>query len=210
MKIILITSYVKKYQKNIVGVVELDSGETLKLEPDTIMQFQLQTGTDLDEKKLREVLAADQKRKSLQKALHLISIRPRSAAELKERFKREGYFDETIDESLDYLLKNGYLNDALFAEKFARSKLQKKDIGESSLRFELHKKGISKSIIESIIKKIYGETPELDIALKAGKKKLRTIRAADDIAKKHKLYQFLAQRGFSADVIRQVIGELVK
>lgn len=210
MKIILITSYVKKYQKNIVGVVELDSGETLKLEPDTIMQFQLQTGTDLDEKKLREVLAADQKRKSLQKALHLISIRPRSAAELKERFKREGYFDETIDESLDYLLKNGYLNDALFAEKFARSKLQKKDIGESSLRFELHKKGISKSIIESIIKKIYGETPELDIALKAGKKKLRTIRAADDIAKKRKLYQFLAQRGFSADVIRQVIGELVK
>lgn len=210
MKIILITSYVKKYQKNIVGVVELDSGETLKLEPDTIMQFQLQTGTDLDEKKLREVLAADQKRKSLQKALHLISIRPRSAAELKERFKREGYFDETIDESLDYLLKNGYLNDALFAEKFARSKLQKKDIGESSLRFELHKKGISKSIIESIIKKIYGETPELDIALKAGKKKLRTIRTADDIAKKRKLYQFLAQRGFSADVIRQVIGELVK
>lgn len=210
MKIILITSYVKKYQKKIVGVVELDSGETLKLEPDTIMQFQLQTGTDLDEKKLREVLAADQKRKSLQKALHLISIRPRSAAELKERFKREGYFDETIDESLDYLLKNGYLNDALFAEKFARSKLQKKDIGESSLRFELHKKGISKSIIESIIKKIYGETPELDIALKAGKKKLRTIRTADDIAKKRKLYQFLAQRGFSADVIRQVIGELVK
>ena len=210
MKIILITSYVKKYQKKIVGVVELDSGETLKLEPDTIMQFQLQTGTDLDEKKLREVLAADQKRKSLQKALHLISIRPRSAAELKERFKREGYFDETIDESLDYLLKNGYLNDALFAEKFARSKLQKKDIGESSLRFELHKKGISKSIIESIIKKIYGETPELDIALKAGKKKLRTIRTTDDIAKKRKLYQFLAQRGFSADVIRQVIGELVK
>ena len=210
MKIILITSYVKKYQKNIVGVVELDSGETLKLEPDTIMQFQLQTGTDLDEKKLREVLAADQKRKSLQKALHLISIRPRSAAELKERFKREGYFDETIDESLDYLLKNGYLNDALFAEKFARSKLQEKDIGESSLRYELHKKGISKSIIESIIKKIYGETPELDIALKAGKKKLRTIRTADDIAKKRKLYQFLAQRGFSADVIRQVIGELVK
>ena len=210
MKIILITSYVKKYQKKIVGVVELDSGETLKLEPDTIMQFQLQTGTDLDEKKLREVLAADQKRKSLQKALHLISIRPRSAAELKERFKREGYFDETIDESLDYLQKNGYLNDTLFAEKFARSKLQKKDIGESSLRFELHKKGISKSIIESIIKKIYGETPELDIALKAGKKKLRTIRTADDIAKKRKLYQFLAQRGFSADVIRQVIGELVK
>lgn len=63
MKIILITSYVQKYQKKIVGVVELDSGESLKLEPDTIMQFQLQTGSELDEKKLREVLAADQKKK---------------------------------------------------------------------------------------------------------------------------------------------------
>lgn len=209
MKIILITSYVQKYQKKIVGVVELDSGESLKLEPDTIMQFQLQTGSELDEKRLREVLAADQKRKSLQKALHLISIRPRSAAELKDRFKREGYFEETIEESLDYLQKNGYLNDELFAERFAKSKLQKKDIGEAMLRFELHKKGISKSIAENVIARIYGETPELDLAVKAGKKKLRTIRAADETSKKRKLYQFLAQRGFSADVIREAMEKLL-
>lgn len=205
MKIIFISSYVKKYQKKTVGVIELDNGEKLKLEPDTIMQFQLQTGSDIDDKKLREVLTADQKRKCLQKALHLISIRPRSAAELKDRFTREGYFEETIHESLDYLEKNGYLNDELFAERFAKSKLQKKEIGETALRFELHKKGISKDLTEKIITKIYSETPEMDIALKAAKKKLRTIRIADENAKKRKLYRFLAQRGFSADVIKEVI-----
>lgn len=205
MKIIFISSYVKKYQKKTVGVIELDNGEKLKLEPDTIMQFQLQTGSDIDDKKLREVLTADQKRKCLQKALHLISIRPRSAAELKDRFTREGYFEETIHESLDYLEKNGYLNDELFAERFAKSKLQKKEIGETALRFELYKKGISKDLTEKIITKIYSETPEMDIALKAAKKKLRTIRIADENAKKRKLYRFLAQRGFSADVIKEVI-----
>jgi regulatory protein len=209
MIITLITSYVKKYQKKIVGVIELDSGERLELEPDTIMQFQLQTGGELDEKKLREIQVADQKRKCLQKALHLLSIRPRSAHELKERFVRDGFFDETVETSIHYLRENGYLNDELFAERFAKSKLQKKDIGETALRFELHKKGIPKSIIEKVIAKVYGDVSEQDHAVKAGKKKLRTIKTDDVSKKRQKLYQFLAQRGFSADVIRRVMEELL-
>jgi len=209
MKIVLITSYVKKYQKKIIGVVELDNGETLQLEPDTIMQFQLQTGMDLDEKQLHDIRLADQKRKSLQKALQLISIRPRSTGELRDRFKREGYFEETIESSLSYLQDNGYLNDELFAERFAKSKLQKKDMGETALRFELYKKGLSKQIIEKVITQIYAESPPLGMAITAAKKKLRAIRITDPIKKRQKLYQFLAQRGFSAEVILRVIAELL-
>lgn len=209
MKIILITSFVKKYQKKIVGVVDLDNGEKLQLEPDTIMQFQLQTGADLDEKKLHEIRLADQKRKSLQKALQLISIRPRSTGELRERFKKEGFFEETIESSLNYLIDNGYLNDEVFAERFAKSKIQKKDMGEAALRFELHKKGLSKQIIENVIRRIVAETPPLDMAIRAAKKKLRTIRTTETIKKRQKIYQFLTQRGFSAEVIHRVIAELL-
>ncbi|MBL7996176.1 RecX family transcriptional regulator [bacterium] len=209
MKIIFITSFVKKYQKKIVGVVELDNGEKLQLEPDTIMQFQLQTGTEIDEKTLHNIRLADQKRKSLQKALQLISIRPRSAGELRERFKREGYLEETIESSLSHLIDNGYLNDELFAERFAKSKLQKKDIGEAALRYELHKKGLSKQIIENVLTRIYLETPPLDMAITAARKKLRTIRVTDPVKRRRKLYQFLSQRGFSADIIHRVIAELL-
>lgn len=208
MKIILITSYVKKYQKKIVGVVELDSGEKIELEPDTIMQFQLATGGEVDEKRIYEIRSADQKRKCLQKALHLISIRPRSAGELKERFKREGYFEEAIETSLNYLQDNGYLNDEVFAERFAKSRLQKKDLGETALRFELLKKGIAKPIVDRVLTKIYGETPVFEMALKAAQKKIKTIKAAEPQKKKQKLYPFLLQRGFSSDIIQRVIEEL--
>ncbi|MBL7959401.1 RecX family transcriptional regulator, partial [bacterium] len=125
------------------------------------------------------------------------------------RFKKEGYFEETIESSLSYLLDNGYLNDELFAERFAKSKLQKKDMGETALRFELHKKGLSKQIIENVITRIYNETPPMNIAMKAAKKKLRTIRTAETVKKRQKLYQFLAQRGFSSDVIHRVLAELL-
>lgn len=209
MKIALITSYVQKYQKKIVGVVEIDSGEKLELEPDTIMQFQLQTGDDLDEKKLHEIRLADQKRKCLQKAIRLLSVRPRSEGELKERFKRDGYSDETIEAGMSYLLDNGYLNDEVFAERFARAKLQKKEIGEMALRFELHKKGISKPITEKVIARIYTETPPLDAAMKAAKKKLRTFKTTETQKIRQKLYQFLTRRGFSSDTIHRVIEELL-
>lgn len=210
MKITLITSYVRKYQKKIVGVVETDSGERMELEPDTIMQFDLRTGEELDEKRLREILIADQKRKCLQKALHLISIRPRSAGELEARFKREGFLEKTVEESMQYLRDNGYLNDEIFAERFAKSKLQKKDIGAMALRFELQKKGIGKAIIDKVVSKLLDGDAEFTSALKAGKKKFKLIKESEANKKKQKLYQFLAQRGFSAEVIQQVIKELTE
>ncbi len=210
MKITLITSYVKKYQKRIVGIVETDSGERLELEPDTIMQFDLRTGETLDEKRLREIQIADQKRKCLQKALHLISIRPRSAGELEARFKREGFLEETVETSLQYLRDNGYLDDVMFAERFAKSKLQKKDMGAMALRSELQKKGIGKTIIDQVVAKLFDGDTEFGVALKAGKKKFRLIKEADVNKKKQKLYRFLAQRGFSADSIQRAIQELTE
>jgi regulatory protein len=192
-----------------VAIVETDSGDRMELEPDTIMQFDLRTGEELDEQKFHEIRSADQKRKCLQKALHLISIRPRSAGELEERFKREGFFEETITLSIQYLRDNGYLNDEVFAERFAKSKLQKKDIGETALRFELQKKGIDKAIIEKVIAKTFEDDAEFVAAIKAGKKKLKLIKEPNAAKKKQKLYQFLTQRGFSAEVIQRVIEEIL-
>jgi SOS response regulatory protein OraA/RecX len=88
--------------------------------------------------------------------------------------------------------------------------LKKKSIGKRTLQFELRKKGISEDIISSVMKDIFAGHSELEDAIAAANKKIRTYRGGEASQIRVKLMRFLHQRGFSPDTIRTVIGRLLK
>ena len=70
-------------------------------------------------------------------------------------------------------------------------------------------KGVSKSVFENFLDEFEYEE-EFDNALKMGIKKLNLLSNEEDIfKKKQKLINYLAYRGFSFDVINDVLREIL-
>ena len=70
-------------------------------------------------------------------------------------------------------------------------------------------KGISKSVFEDFLDEFEYEE-EFDNALKMGIKKLNLLSNEEDVfKKKQKLINYLAYRGFSFDVINDVLREIL-
>ena len=68
--------------------------------------------------------------KTFERALNLLSYRPRSLAEMRARLMEKDWAEEAVvDQVLARLEELGYLNDEEFASNFANSRLTAKLIG---------------------------------------------------------------------------------
>jgi regulatory protein len=76
------------------------------------------------------------------------------------------------------------------------------------IRQELREKGIDKSLISEALENISPDQ-ELESALQTGRKKWNLIRG-EAVDKRRKTGAFLMRRGFSGDMVRQVINTLLE
>ncbi|HKX30114.1 MAG TPA: RecX family transcriptional regulator, partial [Blastocatellia bacterium] len=68
----------------------------------------------------------------LERAFKLLSYKPRSVAELRERLLAKSGVDEsTVNQVLSRLTELGYLNDQQFAINYASSRLNIKPLGRT-------------------------------------------------------------------------------
>ena len=80
-------------------------------------------------------------RRLFERALNLLSYKPRSLAEMRARLMEKDWAEEAVvDQVLARLEELGYLNDEEFAANFANSRLTAKPIGRSRLRRDLRRK----------------------------------------------------------------------
>ena len=164
-----------------------------------LVDFKLKVGTELAEKELEKYRHASTFGKVYQRTLEWVLMRPRSVKETHDYLKR---LKETItaldmDNIINILAGKGYLDDAKFAEYYVENRFAKKGISKKRLSMELVKKGINKSIVETVL---------------AGDKRNDEIEIQKIIAKKRaryddkKLMNYLARQGFSYDLIRNALG----
>ena len=84
-------------------------------------------------------------------ALRLLSFRPRSVKELRDRLKLKRYPAAAIDNALDILSKQGLLNDEKFAKLFAESRVYSRPTGKRQLEIDLKKKGLPKELVDETL-----------------------------------------------------------
>ncbi len=165
-----------------------------------IIDYDLFVGKEISEKDIIRYKEGDNKQKCLEKSYRLLSIRPRSEKELRdklrERFK-EGKINECINKLKDY----GYIHDQEFARIWVNDR--RKQRGKKALSFELYRKGIEKDTIKEILSNINPED-EFKTALDLVKSKGKFKELSKEKAYK-KIGNFLSSRGFSYEIIKKVI-----
>ncbi len=164
----------------------------------------LKIGQALSEEKIAELKSHDQKEQALQRALNLISYRPRSEAEVRTNLQKHQISEETTTEVIARLRETGILNDQQFAETWIENRAAFRPRSKLALRLELKQKGIDDETVAETLANVNDD----EQAYEAGQKKVHQFRSLDEQTFKHKLLGFLARRGFSYEVASQVVKKL--
>lgn len=128
------------------------------------------------------------------KALKLLSYRPRSIREIKQRLTKTNADTKTIDRVINNLIDQNLLNDQEFAKWWVEQRIKFRPRGNFALTQELTQKGIDREIIDSVLL-----TKEQEIRLA---KKLLAKKNLD----KPQAQRLLLSRGFSPDIVYRVIS----
>jgi len=146
-----------------------------------------------------------------QKAFRLLSLRPHSEKELEKKLREKGFPAVVIKETLEKLHDLKYLNDASFANQWARNLVVNKLWGNKKVAASLREKGLTAELMALSIEKAREELPEeaaLEILIK--KKAAKNKSAALDFKEKQKIFQALMGRGFPPGLILNKLGRIKK
>lgn len=166
--------------------------------------LKLHKGQYLSDEDIAHLKALDEIEVAHERALNFLSYRPRSTKEVRDRLREKSLSDPAIDMVIERLEKAGLLDDHSFARYWVENRQQFNPRGGQALRHELKQKGISDEIIKDVI----AETDEESAAYRAAQKRLRRYAQADEQTFRKRLGDFLARRGFSYSIIRDVLDRL--
>lgn len=151
------------------------------------------------------------RKKTFDRAVNLLTYRPRSIEELRTRLLEKVWTNEEIvDEVIEKLKDYDYLNDEQFATSFASSKIRQKNFGKRRLQQDLRRKKLDNETIERALENAFEEDPEEDVIDRAVAKRLRIKGIPGTHNEKKNFFGYLMRQGFDYDLIRQKMGELPK
>ncbi len=138
----------------------------------------------------------------------LISKKIYSENLLREKLRNKNYPDEIIEKIIDELKEYDYINDEKFIYEYAQNKIESKPMGRYRLKNELFNKKFDETLIKECIENIYQEYNEKELAEKAIKMHFKNMPTEIDEKFAVKLKNFLLSRGFSYEIINEVISEI--
>lgn len=121
-------------------------------------------------------------------------------SEWRTKFKRQGLSNEQIEELLDRLEDEGYIDEARYARAFAHDKVLYGHCGRIKVLWELRAKGIGDADLAQCFEWI-AEGEYEDILQKLLMQKRTTLHLDDPREEKQKLAQYAIGRGFEPELV---------
>ena len=172
-------------------------------------KYKVSVDMDFSEDEILEMKYFSDIERAKSRAINYISGKLKTKYEVRLKLKENGFAEDVIDEVLDILEKEEYLNDKIYCEIFIEDKKKLNGYGKNKIKSLLIQKGISKNIFEGFLNEFEYEE-EFDNALKMGIKKLELLsNEEDNFKKKQKIINYLTYRGFGFDVINDVLKEIL-
>lgn len=171
---------------------------------DTLVHYTLQKGKTYTDAQLRKIQEFDRVMQCTHQAYRYLSRRPHLNAELRRKLYQKAYSKEIINQTIEILQKQKYLNDSDFIGRYIKDEMNIKHIGPLRIKSKLLQKGARSEDIEHLLQKIYGERQVIENARLQMNKKLAALKDIEPLKKRQKLIHFLQQKGFSWQTIEQL------
>ena len=144
-------------------------------------------------------------------ALNLLSARPYASQALHRKLIQKQYSAADANDAIRRLVDNGLLDDAKYAEQYARSKILTTGASKRRLTQDLYRKGIKGDVAtDAIANVIEQEEIDTDAAIeRVARKKLAQLGDLEPIVLRRRLFAFLARRGYDVDEIKRIVSRLI-
>jgi len=197
----LITSVERQLRRRRRVNLLVDGRCALSLALSLAQEKGLHAGMTIDEAELQALRAEDERRSAYEAAINLLSYRPRSEKEMRQRLRRRGVAPDVIDETVARLHASHYLDDAAFAQFWRESRENLSPRSARLIRSELLSKGVDAGTATATVEGLDDE----EAAYRAASKRLKSLRGDDYDLFRRRLGGFLTRRGFSYDVVRRTL-----
>ena len=141
-------------------------------------------------------------------ALYLLELRDRSRGEIEEKMRRKKFVADEIKKTIEFLEEKNFIDDKKFAQRFIKEKQELQHWGSYRIRIELRKKYIAADIIDELMS---NQSDDSEIA--SAREAADLWRRKNPKCPKEKIYSrlggFLSRRGFSYDVVKEIVGEII-
>ena len=179
-------------------VVEFDGGETLRSTLEAVTDARLYVGMELDEEAFEALKRSTSKALDRQKALEMLSRRPYSRRELKDKLLRRGTDEQSVEDCIAWLDEHGFLDDGEYAGAVARH-YTAKGYGAGRVKSELRRRGIGRELMDETLSELPENTEKLDAFI------ARRLDDPSDRDSVRKLSAALFRRGYSWEEIRAAL-----
>ncbi|MBR0041143.1 MAG: regulatory protein RecX [Oscillospiraceae bacterium] len=179
-------------------LVEFDGAEALRSTLDAVTDARLFVGMELSDEAFEELKRASSKALDRQKALELLSRRPYSRKELRDKLLLRGIDEQSADECVAWLAERGFLDDGEYAGAVARH-YSAKGYGAGRVKSELRRRGIERDQADETLAALPDNTEKLDVFIS------RRLKDPNDRDSVRKISAALFRRGYSWEEIRAAL-----
>ena len=200
---------VKKGKNDVT--IQLDDDKYLILKLEVFLKSGLKKGDEISEDCFSFLIEQNKLFYIKQKAFRLLGRRQHSSSELRRKLWNKDYEQKLIDEVIEDLSKNGYIDDTEFIRVFVAEKSKTKNWSRKRIKSELIKRGLDSKLIDKILSEQYSES-DFDNASTVAKKKVEVLtkRNLEKKELRTKLSTYLFSKGFDYEVIKDVVNQILK
>lgn len=184
-------------------LVSFDNGEEIKISEDTLVNFGLYKGQEVEEEFVENLKFEDEKSEALLLSYKFLQ-RNKTKQQLVDYLYKNKIQRDIIDLVLPILEEKNYLNDEDYARRYLSDALNIKKYGKIKTRYMLMSKGIDKKIIEKVMED-YDYELEYMNALELIEKRISKDETDPKIINSAKNY--LQGRGFELEIINFTLND---
>jgi len=191
--------------------IVVDGATAGDLSLDAIERLDIHVGAVVSDHVVAEITRETQVLRVYDRAVSLLAAHARASKELERLLVKKGEPLALAKAAVAKLAAQGFLDDALFARQFARTKLAG-GLSRRRMQAELARRGVARDIADAAIEEIVVDdgVDEAGACERIAARKMRSMRDLPHDVQRRRLYAFLARRGYELDDVRVVVDRLLR
>jgi len=198
---------ITKIKKKGMYKIHFDNHEALQVHEDVLLSNELLIKKNLTEEDILILENSTNYSRCYHEAIKFISRKLRSSYELKKHLIKKEFEISTVDEIIEKLISQKYIDDLNYAKSYANTILRTTNKGKDYIRKNLKEHKISDIYVDEAIMML-DDKEEYDKLYKLITKKISLNNKYSARVLREKLFYDLKTKGYTTQMINQVFSEV--
>ena len=184
-------------------IISFDNDKEIKISEDTLVNFGLYKGQEVEEEFVENLKFEDEKTEALLLSYKFLQ-RNKTKKQLVDHLYKNKIQREIIETILPILEEKKYLNDEDYARRYLNDALNIKKYGKNKTRYMLMSKGIERNVIDKVMENY---DYELEYMNALAPVEQRISKDESDPKKIYSAKNYLQGRGFEFEIINFTVDD---